>query len=355
MTSKDLLGRLCEWGAEPCVSFFTPIDRPTTEKVLATRLHNAARQAEHQLGERWGIARADAAAMVAPLQMAADTQLSNGHDPTLSIFCRAGQSEQAFVPLHLEDPLLTVSWRPNVLPLLVAQQADVDHVVLGLNRKHSRALRCGAFRWEDLPVSLPSGDELTVNHQRDMNSHGGGPGRGAIHGASGGNDHLDDAALTSYLRDVDACIRPMLEQDGLPLVVTGVGYEVAAFAGVSDYHRILAEPCGSTDRLSDQELHRIGQQAMVGFRMATTERELERLSNNSGHGLELSDLAAVQDAANSGRVGTLFVPQRLSTTEEADAELDSVLAVVASTLRHGGTVTIVPSERLDTTMALLRY
>jgi Bacterial archaeo-eukaryotic release factor family 3 len=353
LAMNETMERVLAWGAEPCVSVFLPNEQGVQAANLGTVLQNLARDAERTLHDRWPMSLSDATDMVAPLRSIAARGVQIGQLPSVGLFCRAGESTSCGLPMRLDRASVSVQWGPNLLPLVAAGQTDIRHVVLALNRRKSRAVIGGSFAWEKVAIKLPSDSNLVVSHQRGLTHHGGGQGRGAILGGSGTNEHLDDELLAAHMREIDSRLRPLLSSIDLPLIVAGVEYEVSAFMAVTDHRHAFAEICGSTERMSDAEIHALGQRTLQSLNESDVSVALTRVSELGGSGRVLSDGAAIDYEARNGHIETLLVPDRLTFGEDIDAE--STAAAARATLQHRGDVTVVPQERLDQVTAILRY
>jgi Bacterial archaeo-eukaryotic release factor family 3 len=350
---NETMQRLLAWGAEPCVSVYLPNEQGIQAANLGTVLQNLAREAERTLHDRWPMSLSDATDMVAPLRAVAARGIQVGQLPGVGLFCRAGESMSCGLPMRLDRPSVSVQWGPNVLPLVAADQSNIRHVVLALNRHKSRVVVGGSFAWETVAIKLPSDSDLVVSHQRGLTHHGGGQGRGSIMGGSGTNEHLDDEVLAAHMREIDTRLRPLLSSVDLPLIVAGVEYEVSAFMAVTSHRHAFAEVCGSTERMSDAEIHELGRRTIQSLNESDVSAALTRVSELGGSGRVLSDGAAINNEARNGHIETLFVPDQLIFAEDTAAE--STAAAARATLHHRGDVTVVPRERLDQVTAILRY
>jgi Bacterial archaeo-eukaryotic release factor family 3 len=354
VTIQASLGRLSAWSEEPCVSVYLPVERGESANTVATSLLSAARDAERSLIRQFRMNERDAAAVVAPLRDLADSRVEVGTMPSIGLFCRGGDVEHCAVPRHFEGPFVSVMRHPNVLAMVAGAQRDIDHAVLGLNRKHTRALRGGAFAHEALEVHMPTEGDLAVSHQRGLAHHGGRKGAGAIVGGSGSNEHLDDALLAAFMREIDRSLFQKLDSRDLPVVVVGVEYEVSAFKAASTQRNLLLHPCGSTERMSDAELHAAGQHRMWKYADQRVQSALERLRDLGGTPRVQAGPKVIQTDANKGRVDTLYVPERLVAATDDDESAAAAGASLA-TLQHRGLVWIVPDQDLARTTALLRF
>lgn len=354
MTIQASLGRLSAWGEEPCVSVYLPVERGESANTVATSLQSVARDAERSLIRQFHLNERDAAAVVAPLRELAESRIEVSTMPSIGLFCRGGDVEHCAVPRHFDGPFVSVMRRPNVLAMIAGAQRDIDHAVLGLNRKHTRALRGAAFAYEALDVHVPTEGDLAVSHQRGLAHHGGRKGAGAVMGGSGSNEHLDDVLLAAFMREIDRSLFRTLDSRDLPVVVVGVEYEVSAFKAASTQRNLLLHPCGSTERMSDADLHAAGQQRMAQYADQGVQAALERLRDLGGTPRVQAGPKVIQTDAHKGRVDTLYVPERLVAATEDDESAAAAEASLA-TLQHRGIVWIVPDQELACTTALLRF
>jgi Bacterial archaeo-eukaryotic release factor family 3 len=160
--------------------------------------------------------------------------------------------------------------------------------------------------------------------------------------------------LSAFMRDIDRTLYQKLDSRDLPVVVVGVEYEVSAFKATSTQRNLLLHACGSTERMSDAELHAAGQHRMWQFADQQVVSALERLQNLGGTPRVQTGPKVIHTDATKGRVDTLFVPDRLVAVADNDESTAAAEATLA-TLQHRGNVWIAPDHDLACTTALLRF
>lgn len=200
----------------------------------------------------------------------------------------------------------------------------------------------------------------------------GGAGRAAavFHGVGGGDDDRKELVLQHFHR-VDRALRDTLGDEQTPLVVAGVGYLQALYRKANTYPRLLTS--GITGSPRDMPHDLVHRKAWEIVEPELRAHEAEALENHRafrGTGLTLGNPAEVLTAAEQGRVDTLFVSTTATRGDHVSAGTEAIVLegppadgeypglATAATLRHAGSLFVVPAQRMpeDTSVAaLLRY
>jgi hypothetical protein len=268
-------------------------------------------------------------------------------------------------------------------PLLRILQSADRYQVLALSRKEMKLFEGNRDTLDeivpaaDVPRTLTEalGDELTDPRQTVSAYGGSGGGQAPMHHGHGGRkDELDQDA-ERFFRAVD---RSVLEHhskpSGLPLLL----------AALPEHHHMFHELSHNPFLISESlDVHPDSLASNDEFRKRVWQtvepRYLERLAglvetfgSNKPKGLAADDLSEVARAVVSGRVATVLIEARREIPGRVDAstgalefddlanpELDDVLDDLgAVTLKMGGEVVIVPTERMPTDTgiaAIYRY
>jgi hypothetical protein len=172
------------------------------------------------------------------------------------------------------------------------------------------------------------------------------------------DDVKDD--LLRYFQQVDRGLHDVLRTERDPLVLASVEYLWPIYRQANTYPHLLEQGiAGSPDRLTDPELHARAW-ALVQPHFQQAQRKAAALYDQlAGTGRTAKDLAEVVRAASEGRIEVLFVAwgqERWGTFtastgvtvhEEAEPGDEDLLNLAAvHTLRHDGTVYVVPPEEV---------
>jgi hypothetical protein len=351
MHAGELLEQLLDWTDAPCVSVLIPHLR--SDKEISAGIRQALDQAERELVAGFGLSPQQAAGEVAPLRSVplhpADWQQATA----VVMFCRRGEIRRGVIPFDGSDHTVRVVTLavPYVLWLVDAQQHDVEHLLIGLNRRRPRLLHCDAGRWTPIEVALPDESDLVMSKQRGRSDHGS-PSNGRVSSSSSSGDRLDKALLAEFMRQLERAAHSAGVADELPAVVVGPTYEIAAFAEISgrETRRVA---CGSIDHMSDDDLVATARPAARDLAGARTAAAEQRLDAAAGAGRRISTSADVRETALHGLVAELFVPSRYLRATSLEAV--TVGAATLLTLRHHGTVHVVEDEAATTVEAVTRW
>lgn len=266
-------------------------------------------------------------------------------------------------------------------PLMRLLSGDAHFLLLAISQGSVRLMdgtrhTVRQIELDDVPTSLadvvePSGRSDSM--ARTLNAGRGG--RAVFYGHGVGADEAKRDDVVRFFREVEAGLREVLAGQSAPLLLVGLEQNVAAYREVNTYARVLDEAVHrSPDELSVDELHGVAWPLIEGRLRAERTRLIERFRELLATGGQVStDADAVSDAAEQGRVDTLFMradpwcwEQVLDGGEPAVVRLgtddryamcEQVEAAAVATLTHGGSIhassqEVVPDSELA---AILRY
>ncbi len=229
---------------------------------------------------------------------------------------------------------------------------------------------------DDVPTSLA--DVVEPSGRSDSMARtlvAGRGGRAVFYGHGVGADEAKRDDVARFFREVEAGLREVLAGQSAPLVLVGLEQNVSAYREVNTYAKVLDEAVHrSPDELSADELHAVAWPLVEGRLSAERARLIERFRELVGTGGQVAtDADAVSDAAEQGRIDTLFVradpwcwervlgggePAVVKLgTDDRYALCEQVEAAAVATLTQGGVVhataqEVVPGSELA---AILRY
>ena len=179
--------------------------------------------------------------------------------------------------------------------------------------------------------------------------------------------------LERYLHAADHALRSRLASEKAPLVLAGVDAIRASYEGITAYPHVLeAGIHGSPDRMSAEQLHRLGWPLVEpGFTEERTQAVAD-FRRVDGTGLASAQLTEVLAAAEAGRVAVLLVREeppaweaRADVAAEPGGEevpelspQDTLNDAAIHVVRSGGRVYVLPPEEMPDGMpaaALFRY
>jgi hypothetical protein len=372
------LDDLIEPRPPPCLTIHIPfVPADAGGRQARIRWRNLLRRSEAALRA----AGADPGSLLEPLQeldplAAAGSARAEG----LAVFRAAGLLRVE--PLH-EPPAegVTAGPRFELRPLLRERAGPARFFVLALSRHRVRLIEATAQSAGEIEVpGLPRTIEEALSQEtpeRILQSHGPGPGvagqRGSVFHGQGASADAHEDEQSRFCRRVDAAIHAALGDARSPLILACVEELHPAYARVSTHPGLLPDYLrGNPDRLRDAELAARAREALQAVRGRAERDAVERFRALAGTGKTCASVEETVPATLDGRVVVLFVdaearrwgswdPARRAVTlsdRPGPSDQDLVERAATEALRRGGTVFVLPAERMPVPSplaALLRY
>jgi hypothetical protein len=352
----------------PCLTMFIPDRHPGAQAGSRTALiRDMIHRVEPQL-------KARAASLLSPLATMADTEEIAAGGPGFAIFRSPHHLEVFHLP-GTTTGTLAVASHFTLLPLLERVYAPQQFYILGLSRKHLRLLRYNAGVCEEVPMppQVPENVEAAAgldapDHDLENRSTAG-IATGSMKAVHFGTT-TDREAAGEYLYHFLGMIAQGLNDtlNGAPLLLAGVHEEAAAYRRASRYPNILeAELHGNIEFLSLGEIARAAAEAAREHYLRAGQKVLAELREMPDRSRTLvGNPHRVLRAAAAGRVHRLCVREATAIHGPMEKELDTVHiatedllnAAAVETIRHGGEVFVLPSDRMPASnpvAAILRY
>ena len=297
----------------------------------------------------------------------------------LAMFLRPGWSQSYRIPAPLPE-LATAGDHFITGPLMHLLSGDEHYLLLALSQNEVRLMDGSRHtvvqvELDEVPTSLED-----VIEPRDPRSNtvtrpssSGTRGRAVFYGHGTGDDSAGEADLTRFFRQVATGLHDVLRGQSAPLVLVGLDASVAAYRDVNEYGNTLDEAViRNPDNLSPEELHAVAWPLVEAQLRDDRSALINRFHELHGTGRVTSDPAAVREAAEQGRVDTLFVRahpwcwERVSGdelavvnlgTDDRYAECELLDAAAVDTLANGGQVHATSQQVVDDSevAAILRY
>ena len=380
--TQDNAAGLWESREPPCLSLYQPTHRHGPDNQQdPIRFRNLVKVLEESLLEKYP--KSEVRPLLDPfLALTDDRDVWNHALDGLAVLGAKGMFRVYGLPRPVAE-LAVVADSFHTKPLMRMLQSADRYQVLGLNRQAIRLFEGDRDALDEIEpaqgiprtITEALGEDLTEAHQT-VASYGGARGSSsAMHHGHGGKESEVDIDAERFFRAVD---RGVLEYhsrpSGLPLIL----------AALPEHHQMLHEVShnpflleGSIDvhpdALSSVDELRQRAWALIEPRyLARLAALVEQFGTARSQGLGDTDLAQVAKAVVGGRVAALLiearreVPGRIDAAtgdvvydDLADPEVDDVLDDLGTlTLRMGGQVVVVPTERMPTetgAAAIYRY
>jgi hypothetical protein len=361
LPTDDDLRQLAGTAAAPTVTVYLPTT-PVTTAADADRiaLVNLAREGVEAL-RAGGTAKADADAIADQLDDLADDAFFWAHQGHgLAVMA----SPAGISTFRLPDPVGPAVYagdRARLAPLVAAATSPRAFMILDLSADGARLLEsigdgtATRIAVADMPESAADHAGKSNINDRSLS--------GRLVGDEGRNVHL-----RSYVRAVNAAVRPLLHGEREPLVLVATEPLASMFRGVNAYPYLLdAGVSLSADHEDDAAVARLATPIAADAAAAATTALVDSLAGWQDAGRAAFDVSTVARAALQGAVDTLLI----DTTVDIPGALneDGTVAsaggaggiaedLVRQVLATGGVVRHVASDSLPSgtpVAAILRW
>jgi hypothetical protein len=370
---RDELDELLAQREGPCVALYMPTHRAGREiQQGPIRLKNLLKKAEHEL-DALGVNGTVASGLLAPATDLLDERPFWEHQSHgLALFLAPGFSRGYRLPVEFAERAV-VAERFHVKPLLQFLVGDGHFYVLALSENEVRILEGTRFRVGHLDLAgLPTdmANALRFEHYEKSlqfrSGQGGGlPGarRAAAYHGQGAIESVTKDQRLRYFRQVDKVVTRVLGVENAPLVLAGVEEHFPIYREASAYPRLVPGGVpGNPDKMPDEELHRRAWALVEPIFHKAEVEALTRYRQMAGTGRTSSQIEEVAPAAHRGKVDTLFVASGRQCWGRFDAnhaggaatvrarpepgDMDLLDFAAGRTLKHGGTVFVLPPESI---------
>lgn len=248
--------------AGPCISILlTPYRPGDPSGSPAAIVKSTVQDAGRQLAAR-GRSQSDTEELLAPLRrLEEDPSFASGANWGRAIFRSPGVFEQ-FRLVQSVQSSLTIAGSFVIRPIAAELMRPPAFYVLGLSKTAVRLLRCSGLDAELAP--LPPGVPATLaealemerpDHLLENRSSAGGT-SGAmrrVRFGMGSDREKEHAHLADFYKIVDRGLQKLLHKPGIPLILSGVDEDTAAYRAGSGYGSLMRTGIsGSLDAERDQ-------------------------------------------------------------------------------------------------------
>lgn len=298
----------------------------------------------------------------------------------LAMFLRPGWHQTYRIPATL-PALATVGDHFVTGPLMRLLTGDEHFFLLAISQSEVRLMDGSRHTVQqlelgDVPTAVAdvvdAPDPDSGNLTRPMSGDRGGRAVFYGHGAADEDAKKDD--LVFFFRQVSSGLDEILNGQTAPLVLVGLEQNVVTYRGVNNYGNVLAEAVHrNPDDLSVEQLHDVAWPIVEARLREEREELIGRVRQLDGTGRVSSDPDFISEAAQQGRVETLFMRADPWCWEEATSSVGAdvvrlgtddrysvcelVDAAAADTLANSGDVHATTREvHADSPVtAILRY
>lgn len=318
----------------------TDVTGQTDSKSVLT-LKNLVRDAKNKLAEE-GLAAAEAAEFLSPVTaLLDDSSYWRLQSRGLIVFMANDFFLAVRVPIELSDGL-TVGENFNLLPLAPVLASDRKLYVLALAKNGVRLFDSTRNVIEELPLeNIPASFDEVIDElperSVDVRAGAGGTDRAPIFQGAGGD--IDRALLEKYIHAVGQGVGTRLgTARSQPLVLAAVAEYLPIFKSACPYPAVFDRVIpGNPERAEPDDLRSAAWQLI-------NDQEISRETDEQDHARSLAhagkgsfELADIVQAAEEGRVDTLYVPRGEGQLSDGDSKTLANQALLA-TLKTSGTL-----------------
>jgi hypothetical protein len=379
--------KLLERQASHCVSIYIPTSTETGEvKGNMIRFKNAVNEAKRQLAYL-NNRQTYIGYFLSPLyNLLEEESFWWRLDQGLAVFLSSSLFLHYKLPFTFHE-YVNVNKRFYIKPLLHLLTNKLQYNVLTLDLSGIRLFRYTPFSSQEIVLpNVPRNIEDALKddvYERHMNYHTGakatteaGPSMSIFHAQGGGTDSKEreyKERVWRFFNKLENALLGILNQEGNPLLLVGVDYQVALYRQLNTYPHLLPFDLQiDPHALTLAEIHKQVREIINAQREKERQADIERYFALKARQLATNSIRLILPAAQTGRIDTLFVSDDMhiwgryhpeTTTihlEEEATPYNQELTDVAAyyTLINNGNIYNLPPAVMPeaaATAAILRY
>ena len=376
LLTQKLINELLSVEEAPCISLYMPTHRSHPENKQDTiRYKNLVKQVKESLLEKYPTAEIHK--LLEPFEtLASDNEFWKNTSDGLGVL----GSPELFEVIRLHVPveeLVIVSDSFHIRPLLrILQSKDrYQLLALTLDSVHLYEGNRHSLSEIELPDDFPNsmdeamGKELTDKHSTVASYGGlGVDSKNMHHGQGGKKDEMDIDAERFFRVVADSVYDRYSKHDALPLLLAALPEHHHLFHDVNKNSLVLAEGIEiNPQAVSTDELAKLSWKIMEPIYLEKLDIMVGEYNQAKANGLGTDDIDDVIEAAQAGRVDTLYAEAnrlmasrlrnkdtgRFKTNDTTQPVLDDKLDDVGELVdKMGGAVVIIPKEHMPTQTGL---
>jgi len=374
--SRDSIRAVAEHEAGPKVSLLMPV-HPGSHRVREDpiRLENLLRMARGDL-LALGVRTPDIQALLQPAEERVDDgSFWQSAGSGLAIFLAGDLTRVHRLPIDL-PPVVEVSERFHIKPLLGLLEAYERYFVLAPSEQAVRLLRCTRHAVERVPlpheVAYDRIAGFVEDTPRPRHRHFGPAGScGAAVGQGFGHEDRRENRFEEWFHAIDRAVCDAVAGQKAPLVFVGIEGYYLRYAAHNGYPYLAEQPVAvHAATLSDEALRARTWSIAEPLLTERRQKDAERYRAVAQTDKATNDLQEILNAARFGRVDAMFVAaddQRWATVATEDVEVhddpepddrDLLNEAAVMALLSGARVHALPAEELpngDLVCATLRW
>ncbi len=314
MIDRNQFNQLITTEEIPTISLFMPTHQKGSEQEArqdAIRFKNLIKEGEKLMRES-GVDKEIIEEYIRTTeQLTSDVKFWRYQEKGLSLFVVKDQLSVLQSPLTF-DPLVRFGMAPFILPLIPQLYAsEQTYFVLKLKKEGVQLYKGNPFSIKECDISdkVPKRLEDVVGYDyedRHVAFRSAGPGGPSkFSGGYGGTIGDDKEEILRYFRAINKGILPLLHKDpNAPLVISCQEHYFPIYSQANTYAHLYHSPIPEASKDPDPKTLRTH---LEPFFSKDRDARLESYSSLAGTGKTSRDIHAILNAAQSGRIDTVFV------------------------------------------------
>ncbi|MGO1182743.1 MAG: baeRF3 domain-containing protein [Micrococcaceae bacterium] len=362
ITDDDLKAMAAAAG--PVVSLFAPTAPAHHQpQDTGTRIKSLTTTAARALVEQ-GTDEATAKRIVAPLeQLATDGTFLRNQSQSLAAFAADGVHFVYRLGLSLEEQV-AVNDHFVLRPIAPALTSSHAFYVLGLSRNKVRLFNAteDSIHPVELGDTVPASIDEVVDpeeRQKQLQHRSTGGGKAMFHG-HGSGDEIDQIDKEKFVKAVGDGLGTLLgKARSQPMVLASVAEAHPLMKRLSAYPVLLDDFIpGNPDATNPTDLHAAAWGIVRSWFEKNDDAAFDRFAAAHGTGNGIAQPEQVREAAQQGRVDTLFInpaPEQSGADTGSGSDEGDVDRAILHTLNSSGTLVVISDGRVEDVGALLRF
>lgn len=234
----------------------------------------------------------------------------------------------------------------------------MKYFILAVSKHHAQLIEVDGDRAlprgvDGMPTSMDEAWAGMERQEKALQFHGSGPGaegaHSVFHGQGGAKD-VEEQEENQYLHKLAKSLHALLQTERRPVVFAGVTEEYGMFKKYDQSGLLLEEYIrGSAERLPIEELKERADPIVRAHMLKEGEKHLEEYGSLLGTGRTSTDLDAITEAAENGKVDMLII------TPSSEKEAGEAAALTSA---HRGRIVMVEDGKIPegaAVAAILRH
>ncbi len=333
--THEVLDELLDQGVAPAVTIYMPTHRSASPPHISedrTRYKNLIRKAEEIMSQHDDRSPDVIRSVMDRLNAFIDDIEFWERRMECTVFCVNPESVTVLdAPIDTEE-YVAVDTHFHLAPLFALARENVPFYVLTVSLQNPQLFKGDMYELEPAGVALPTDmkSALSIDEMAQRQHHYHGRAGGYATGQRAGSNARDagDEERRMYYRMIDEKVCSVADTSW-PLVLVGLETEVAEYRHISKYPRLMERSIDSNyAQATSAEIHQAVWPVVREEIIDQMQKEaVERFEELRGLERAVVSRAAIKDAAEKGRIDTLFVRLLAKTRDTVRDGMKEVMRI----------------------------